>query len=130
MGGGRTARRRCRRGLYEVVWRRCHDAGALDVVRHDGPFVDCGTPTDYLAANLGAAALAGGPVVDPDATVGAGMVDGLSVVGAGAVVEGRVEDSVVWPGARVEPGEVLVRSVRASTGLTLGPLAVGSVPPG
>ena len=54
-------------GLYEVVWRRCHEAGGLDAVRHDGPFVDCGTPTDYLEANLGAAALAGGPVVDPTA---------------------------------------------------------------
>lgn len=113
-------------GLYEAVWRRRHEDGALDVVRHDGPFVDCGTPGDYLDANLGAAALAGGPIVDPSAVVAAGAVGGLSVVGAGAVVDGRVEDSVVWPGATVAAGEVLVRSVRASAGLTLGPLAGGS----
>ena len=117
-------------GLYEVVWRRCHEADALDAVRYDGPFVDCGTPADYLAANLGAAALAGGSLVHPRATVGAGTLRGTCVVGAGAVVEGWIEDSVVWPGARVAPGEVLVRSVRASAGLTLGPLAVGSEPPG
>jgi len=119
-------------GLYEVVWRRCHEAGALGVVRHDGPFVDCGTPGEYLEANLAAAGLAGGPIVDPSASVvpGSGAVLGRSVVGAGAVVEGRVEDSVVWPGATVRAGEVLVRSVRASATLTLGPLAGGSGRPG
>jgi N-acetyl-alpha-D-muramate 1-phosphate uridylyltransferase len=119
-------------GLYEVVWRRCHEAGTLGVVRHDGPFVDCGTPVDYLEANLAAAALAGRPIVDPTARVvpGPGVVVGRSVVGAGAVVEGRVEDSVVWPGAVVGVGEVLVRSVRASGALTLGPLDAGSVGPG
>jgi MurNAc alpha-1-phosphate uridylyltransferase len=117
-------------GLYEVVWRRCHEAGELDSVRHDGPFVDCGTPADYLAANLGAVALAGGSIIDPSATVAAGAVVGRSVIGAGAVVEGRVEDSVVWPDARVGPDEVLVRSVRASAALTLGPLVDASAPPG
>ena len=116
-------------GLYEVVWRRCHEAGALVAVRHDGPFVDCGTPADYLEANLGASALIGGPVIDPSASVAAGSVVGRSVVGAGAVVEGRVEDSVVWPGERVAADEVLVRSVRASATVTLGPLGEGSVPP-
>src|SRR5690606_14642101 len=59
-------------GLYEVVWRRAHDAGVLDAVRHDGPFVDCGTPADYLAANLAAAGRAGGEVVDPSASVADG----------------------------------------------------------
>jgi MurNAc alpha-1-phosphate uridylyltransferase len=117
-------------GLYEVVWRRCHESGALDLVRHDGPFADCGTPSDYLAANLAAAALTGGPIVHPSATVAPGAIDGLAVLGAGAVVEGRIRDSVVWPGARVGAGEVLVRSVRASAELTLGPLAAGSGPPG
>jgi NDP-sugar pyrophosphorylase family protein len=118
-------------GLYEVVWRGYHEAGGLDAVRHDGPFVDCGTPTDYLEANLAAAVLTGGSVVDPTATVvGAGSVAGHSVIGVGAVVEGRVEDSVLWPGAYVGPGEVLVRSVRASASLTLGPLGAPSVPPG
>jgi N-acetyl-alpha-D-muramate 1-phosphate uridylyltransferase len=116
-------------GLYEVVWRRCHEAGGLDTVRHDGLYVDCGTPADYLEANLGAASLAGGVVVDPSAAVTPGSVVRRAVIGAGAVVEGRVEDSVVWPGARVAAGEVLVRSVKASAELTLGPLGDGSAPP-
>ncbi len=117
-------------GLYEVVWRRTHEAGALDVVRHDGPFVDCGTPTDLLEANLAAVALAGaGPVVDPTADVARARVRGRSVVGAGAAVRGTVDDSVLWPGAVVAEGEVLVRSVRAGTGLTLGPLPGGPAAP-
>lgn len=116
-------------GLYEVVWRHRHESGTLDVVRHDGSFVDCGTPSEYLEANLAAAALAGGSIIDPTAVVAPGSVGGRSVVGAGAVVEGRVEDSVVWPGMTVDAGEVLVRSVRASAGLTLGPLDGGSAAP-
>ena len=117
-------------GLYEVVWRRCHEAGALDVVRHDGPFVDCGTPADLLEANLAAVALAGaGPLVDPSADVAGGRVLGRSVVGPAAVVRGTVEDSVLWPGAVVAEGEVLVRSVRTGTGLTLGPLPDGPEAP-
>jgi NDP-sugar pyrophosphorylase family protein len=117
-------------GLYEVVWRRRAEEGALVVARHDGPFVDCATPTDLLEANLAAAALAGGaPVVDPTAEVAAGRVLGRSVVGPGAVVRGTVDDSLLWPGAVVAEGEVLVRSVRTGTGLTLGPLPGGRVAP-
>jgi NDP-sugar pyrophosphorylase family protein len=83
-------------GLYEVRWREAWAAGTLDLVRWDGPFVDCGTPADYLAANL----LASG---------------GSSVVGAGASVDPSAElvRSVVWPGATVAPGERLVDAVRA-----------------
>lgn len=117
-------------GIYEVVWRRCHEAGELDVVRHDGPFVDCGTPTDLLEANLAAVALAGaGPLVDPTADTAGGRVLGRSVVGAGAVVRGTVDDSVLWAGATVAEGEVLVRLVRTGTGLTLGPLPGGPEAP-
>jgi mannose-1-phosphate guanylyltransferase/MurNAc alpha-1-phosphate uridylyltransferase len=117
-------------GLYEVVWRRHHDEGALDVALHDGPFVDCGTPADLLEANLAAVALAGGaPVVDPTADVSAGRVVGRSVVGPGAVVRGTVDDSVLWPGAVVADGEVLVRSLRTGTNLTLGPFPGGPAAP-
>jgi mannose-1-phosphate guanylyltransferase/MurNAc alpha-1-phosphate uridylyltransferase len=35
------------------------------------------------------------------------------VIGAGAVVEGSVVRSVVWAGATVAPGEVLVDAIRA-----------------
>jgi N-acetyl-alpha-D-muramate 1-phosphate uridylyltransferase len=86
-------------GLYEVSWGRLAVAGRIDVVRWDGPCLDCGTPARYLRANL--AASAGEPVVAP-----------------GAVVRGAVERSVLWDGAMVEPGERLCEAVRAP-GLTV-----------
>jgi N-acetyl-alpha-D-muramate 1-phosphate uridylyltransferase len=86
-------------GLYEGSWRQAAADGRVEVVRHDGPFIDCGTPADYLAANL--------------ATSG-----GASVIGPGAVVEGTVERSVVWPGAHVHASEHLVDAIRAD-GLTV-----------
>lgn len=81
-------------GLYEVLWRDLAAAGLLDLAVTTGTVVDCGTPADYLRANL----LASG---------------GRSVVGAGAVVEGLVERCVVWDGAYVGPREHLVDVVRA-----------------
>ncbi len=92
-------------GLYEVSWRDLHEAGRLDlVVRDDGDLaaVDCGTPADYLRANM----LASG---------------GRSVVEPGADVRGELVRSVVWAGERVAPGERLVDVVRAA-GVTLQPL--------
>ncbi len=81
-------------GLYEVLWRPALDAGRVELCPGPGRFIDCGTPADYLAANLAASG-------------------GASVVGAGAVVLGEIERSVVWPGARVEAGERLVEVTRA-----------------
>jgi N-acetyl-alpha-D-muramate 1-phosphate uridylyltransferase len=83
-------------GLAEVLWRAEEAAGRLDLVRSDATAVDCGTPADYLRANLHASG-------------------GESVVGAGAVVEGTVERCVVWDGAHVGPDEHLVEQVRAGT---------------
>jgi CTP:molybdopterin cytidylyltransferase MocA len=82
-------------GLYEVLWRDLPASG-LDLVVTSDPVVDCGRPTDYLSANL----LASG---------------GASVVGDAAVVRGRLERSVVWPGAYVGPDEHLTEVVRAGT---------------
>jgi len=87
-------------GLYEHCWKPWADRGALEAVRFDAPFVDCGTPADYLAANL---AVSGG----------------ASVVGAGAVVDGVVERSVVWDGAVVHRGEHLRDAIRTPGGLTV-----------
>lgn len=84
-------------GLYEVSWRHEHDAGRLDLVETATEFVDCGTPADYLAANL--AHSGGASVIDP-----AAEVDPTAVV----------DESVVWDGAVVEAGEVLVRAVRTA----------------
>lgn len=87
-------------GLYEVSWRAALEAGRVDFAVHDGAFFDCGTAGDYLGANLAASG-------------------GESVIGAGALVEGEVVESVVWPGATVRPGERLVRAIRAEEKLTV-----------
>jgi N-acetyl-alpha-D-muramate 1-phosphate uridylyltransferase len=87
-------------GLYEASWRRAAEDGRLDVVRHDGAFVDCGTPQDYLDANLQASG-------------------GQSVVEPGAIVEGELDRCVVWSDARVHPGEALSCAIRARGGLTV-----------
>ena len=87
-------------GLYARVWRGCHERGELELVPARGEVVDCGSPADYLHANLLANA-------------------GRSVVGEGAVVEGELVDSVVWPGCTVGPGEVLREAVRADGGITV-----------
>ena len=94
-------------GLYEAVWGRRWAEGRLDLVGCAGPFFDCGTPPDYLAANLAASG-------------------GVSVVGAGARVEGELVRSVVWPGGVVHPGERLIECVRVGESLTVlaGPAAV------
>lgn len=87
-------------GLYEVSWRPAQLAGQLEAVRHDGPFVDCGTPAQYLTANLQASS-------------------GECVVGEGAVVEGEIDRCVLWAGAVVAAGESLTCAVRTSDGTTV-----------
>lgn len=89
-------------GLYEVSWGAEHRAGRLDLVVHDGGFVDCGRVGDYLDANLRASG-------------------GASVVSAGAVVEpgARMERTVVWDGARVAGGEHLRDAIRTRRGTVL-----------
>ncbi len=87
-------------GLYERVWREAAVAGRLETVAFDRPFFDCGTPAAYLAANLTASG-------------------GDSVVGPGAVVEGELDESVVWPGAVVRRGEHLRHAIRAHERMTV-----------
>lgn len=89
-------------GLWEVAWRADLDAGRLDVVSGRGPFVDCGTPAAYLAANL--AATAGAGFVDPRATVAAGT---------------QLDATVVWDDGEVRPGERLARAIRYAGGRTV-----------
>lgn len=83
-------------GLYEVMWRAELDQGRVDLVVHPGGFIDCGTPRDYLDANLAAAG--GNSVIDASARIGSGAT---------------VERSVVWDHSEVAPGEVLTEAVRA-----------------
>jgi hypothetical protein len=88
-------------GLYEVSWAALHAGGRLDLVGASLDAVDCGTPADYLRANMTASG--GRPVVEP-----------------GAVVDGEVVRSVVWAGEAVRAGERLVDAVRGA-GVTLRP---------
>ncbi len=83
-------------GLYEVLWRHDLTGGRLDLIRlpDSAVVVDCGTPADYLAANLHASG-------------------GRTVIGDGASVLGRAERSVIWAGAWVGPRESLADVVRA-----------------
>jgi MurNAc alpha-1-phosphate uridylyltransferase len=94
-------------GLYEACWGPRWAESRLELIPGAGPFYDCGTPADYLAANLAASG-------------------GRSVVGAGARVEGELVRSVVWPGGVVQRGERLVDSIRAGEDLTV---AAGRQPP-
>ncbi len=89
-------------GLYETCWRSAWEGRSLDLVEHHGPFVDCGTPKEYLQANMAASG-------------------GRSVIGEDAHVSSRahVERSVVWPGARVGRSEKLVDAIRATYGVTV-----------
>ncbi len=86
-------------GLWELRWRAALADGRIETVHHIGPFVDCATPADYLEANLAAA--------------------GGSSIGIGAVIEGVIDDCVVWDGARVDRAEVLHRAIRTDTGRTV-----------
>ena len=88
-------------GLFEVLWRDQADRRELELVMLDDVgagdlAIDCGTPADYLSANLHASG--GASVVDPS-----------------AVVTGTVERCVVWDGAYVGPDEHLVEVIRAGT---------------
>lgn len=89
-------------GLYEVSWRDERAAGRLDLVVHDGGFVDCGTVGDYLRANLWS-------------TGGASAVSGSAMVEPGA----DLARCVVWDGARVRAGERLRDAVRTPRGTVL-----------
>ncbi|MEV8507603.1 sugar phosphate nucleotidyltransferase [Actinoplanes sp. NPDC051475] len=100
--------------LVRTVWRPAEAAGELELIPYEGVYIDTGTPATYLAANLHAA---GDGLIDPTATV-TGHADG-SVIGAGAVVEGRVSRCVVWPGARVAAGEELTGVIRAEDDMTV-----------
>lgn len=89
-------------GLWETSWRAAADAGRVEAVTIAAgtPFIDCGTPAAYLAANLAASG-------------------GESVVGGGATVEGDLVRSVVWPGTVVKRGERLVDAIRAADHTTV-----------
>jgi NDP-sugar pyrophosphorylase family protein len=102
-------------GLVRDVWRPAEADGGLELIVYEGTFIDTGTPSDYLAANLHAAG--GRNLVSPTATVTGRSTE--SVVGDGAVVHGTIERCVVWPGATVAAGETLTDTIRAGRALTV-----------
>jgi MurNAc alpha-1-phosphate uridylyltransferase len=109
--------------LY-TVWRAARTADALDLVPLEGTgsaFIDCGTPADYLVANIDAMRRESAPgttnLIDPCAIVN-GTAEG-SVLGAHAVVEGTVTRCVLWPGARVAADETLHNAIRVGADLTV-----------
>jgi N-acetyl-alpha-D-muramate 1-phosphate uridylyltransferase len=101
--------------LVRTVWRPAEAAGDLGVIGYPGTFFDIGTPADYLAANLHAAGR--GNLVHPAAVV-TGVCE-RAVVGASAIVAGRVTRGVVWPGGVVAEHEHLADAVRVGSRLTV-----------
>ena len=87
-------------GLWEVCWRDLWAKNELELATIDGMYFDCGTPAEYLAANLAAN-------------------NGKSVIGQGAVVEGEIERCVVWPNGRVGADERLVEVIRLGKDITV-----------
>jgi MurNAc alpha-1-phosphate uridylyltransferase len=98
--------------LVATVWRPAEAAGELTMISYSGTYIDCGTPADYLAANLHEGRIHGvdGALIAPDATVTGSAT--ASVIGAGARVDGDVFESVVWPGAAVGSDERLRNAIR------------------
>ncbi|MEU4691115.1 sugar phosphate nucleotidyltransferase [Actinoplanes sp. NPDC023714] len=101
--------------LVRTVWRPAEAAGELELIDYEGFYLDTGTPADYLAANLHAAA--GTALIAESATVTGTATS--SVVGAGAQIHGTVTDCVIWPGATVAAHESLTGVIRAHNGLTV-----------
>jgi hypothetical protein len=101
--------------LVRLAWRPAERQGRLEIVGYPGTYLDTGTPADYLRANLHA--VHQGNLVAEDAIV-TGTLDG-AVIGAGALVAGRVSRGVVWPGGVVAAGEVLASAIRVGRELTV-----------
>jgi mannose-1-phosphate guanylyltransferase/MurNAc alpha-1-phosphate uridylyltransferase len=101
--------------LVREVWRPAEADGALELIGYPGTYLDTGTPSLYLAANLHAAR--GAVLADPSATVTGTAT--AAVIGAHATVHGTVTRAVVWPGATVAADEVLTDAVRIGPDLTV-----------
>lgn len=91
-------------GIYRDLV--AHQPGAIRAWRVDAPFLDVGTPADYLDAVLRVARAEGketNPVVEPPWTpdMAPAVIDSTA----------RLTECVVWPGAVVGPGTTLQRCV-------------------
>lgn len=97
-------------GLYGAVWQRAAERGDLDFVVTGAPAFDCGTPAEFITANLHAARA-------------------RSVLAPDAVIDGEVDLSVVLAGGRVAAGEHLIGAVRDRFGATVLAAPADIVPP-
>jgi NDP-sugar pyrophosphorylase family protein len=101
--------------LVLTTWRPAERAGRLEAIPLNGTYLDCGSPADYLAANMHAAQ--GHNLVAPGALVTGAAQE--SVIGAESVVDGVVRRCVLWPGAHVQASEVLIDSIRVGRDMTV-----------
>ena len=101
--------------LVGTAWRPAEAAGELELIGYDGVYIDTGTPTDYLRANLHAAN--GRTLIDPTAEITGRVTD--CVIGPHARVEGEATRVVLWPRAQIPAGEHLTDAIRAPGGLTV-----------
>jgi MurNAc alpha-1-phosphate uridylyltransferase len=101
--------------LVRAAWRPAERQGRLEVVEYAGTYWDTGTPAHYLEANLHAVHHEN---LVAETAIVTGELD-QAVIGAGAVVAGRVTRGVVWPGGSVGPGETLTDAIRVGQSLTV-----------
>ncbi len=87
-------------GLYASIWRDGYAAGGLEFIALAGRSFDCGTPAEFLTANLVAA-------------------HGTSVVAPDALLYGSLDRCVLLAGAVVGPDEHLVCAIRDRFGNTM-----------
>ncbi|MGH9274181.1 MAG: sugar phosphate nucleotidyltransferase [Acidimicrobiales bacterium] len=111
--------------VERVTFPAMVDDGSLYALDGDTYWIDAGTPSTYLAANLDLVSGRRGapePCVHPTATV-TGAAE-QSVIGAGAMVEAgaTVTGSVVLPGATIRSGAV-VRDAIVGPGAVIEPNA-------
>ena len=105
-------------GLWERVWRSRVADGTMETVPSTGPFADCATVADYLVANLAALRHAGlRNSVGADAVIEASIED--TVVGAGAVIRSRLQRGVVWPNVEVARGGPQEDVILPGNGMTI-----------
>jgi NDP-sugar pyrophosphorylase family protein len=101
--------------LVLTTWRPAERAGAMEAIPLEGTYIDCGSPADYLAANMHAAQ--GENIIAGDAVVTGETLS--SVIGGAARVQGSVRRCVVWPEAQVGADESLAEVIRVGSEMTV-----------